>query len=58
MEAIYQINLMAKSIGNIIKCPWIEIAPPLVIPRLKVSNSPGLETIAEEECESCVDEDS
>lgn len=39
---------MAKKMVNV-KKPWIEVAPPLVIHPTKISHSPNLETIKEEE---------
>ncbi|KAK4708998.1 hypothetical protein R3W88_029923 [Solanum pinnatisectum] len=38
---------MAKKMVNV--KPWIEVAPPLVIFPTKISHSPNLETIKEEE---------
>ncbi|EEF42952.1 conserved hypothetical protein [Ricinus communis] len=35
---------------------WIEVAPILFISLRKTSNSPGLETITEEETEDCEDD--
>lgn len=49
------ISAMVKDISSLVS--WVEFAPPLVIPHTKVSHSPELETIAEEEAEE-YDEDS